>query len=430
MTGSLAIIGDIVAGRYVAADLGRTLRSDVQRIAIAPSLEGHEAALLAGLDLGPRLAVVCDASTLEAMGRRVVAAIGTPQLIVLDRPRADEECAALLQDRAASADALVAVGSGTINDLCKYVTHRTGRACAVFGTAPSMDGYVTSVVAISRDGYKLSLPAHAPRGVFLDLSVLRAAPRRMILAGFGDTICRSTAQLDWLLQHLLLDTPYSETPYDLMRADEPALLQSCDMLADGEAAAMLSLTRLLTLSGFGVLATGTSHCGSMGEHAISHCIDMLARPHPGTLHGEQVGVATWTMARLQAAMLSHENPPVLRPLPEPADLDARMGRFAAGCRAAMAAKPYDAAGTARLNARLAERWPAVRERLLGAMLPLATMDAAIERSGMPRTAAELGVDGALYRQAVGHAHELRDRYGFLDLAAQSGALEAFAARET
>ena len=50
-------------------------------------------------------------------------------------------------------------------------------------------------------------------------------------------------------------------------------------------------------------------------------------------------------------------------------------------------------------------------------------------AGAPLTAAGLGVDPALYRRAVGGAHELRDRYGFLDLAAQAGTLAGFAAGE-
>lgn len=415
------MIARVLAGDYFAPELGRSLRSEVRRFAMASTLQGQEAALVAEAGLTGRLAVVADRTTADVAGSRIAASLPGAELVVLDRPHADEATADLLQEATRGADALVAVGSGTINDLCKYVTHRTERRCAVFGTAPSMDGYVTSVVAISRDGFKLSLPAHAPSGVFMDLSVMRAAPRRMILAGFGDTICRSTAQVDWLLQHLLLDMPYAETPYDLMRDDEPRLLESCDLLADGQAEAMTILVRLLTLSGFGVLVLGTSHCGSMSEHAISHYLDMVGDPHPGTLHGEQVGAATWTVARLQADLLSREAPPLLHPLPEPADLDTRMGRFAAGCRTAIARKPYDTAGTDRLNARLAERWPAIRARLLSAMLPLDVMEAAITRAGMPRSPEELGIDPDLYAEAVGHAHELRDRYGFIDLAAQIAA---------
>ena len=45
----------------------------------------------------------------------------------------------------------------------------------------------------------------------------------MMRAGLGDTVCRTTAQVDWLLSHLLLDTVYAETPYRLMAEDEPRL---------------------------------------------------------------------------------------------------------------------------------------------------------------------------------------------------------------
>jgi glycerol-1-phosphate dehydrogenase [NAD(P)+] len=292
-----------------------------------------------------------------------------------------------------------------------------------------MDGYVTTTVSITRDQFKASLPAHAPRGVFFDLEVLRHAPQRMILSGFGDTICRSTAQVDWLLSHLLLDTVYAETPYRLMAEDEPLLYRAAAGIGTGEPDALLRLTRLLILSGLGVLVTNTSHCGSMGEHGISHYIDMLARPHPGTLHGQQVGVGTWTMGRLQAEMLASETPPQLAPLAEDGDFDRRFGRFADSFRQAIARKPFDAPGTARLNRRLADSWPEIRRRLLAVMLPVAEMERAIAAAGMPYRGRDLGLDSAFYRQAVAHAHEIRDRYCFLDLAAQAGRLDAFAAGE-
>ena len=307
------IIDEVVAGRYMAPELGRPLQSTIRSLVMAPSLEGREAELVAGLGLGASIAVVADENTQDVLGHRVARALGgVPSSVVLDHPKANEATADALEERTRHADALIAIGSGTINDLCKYVSHRTGRSCAVFGTAPSMDGYVTSTVSITREGFKLSLPAHSPAGVFLDLGVLAAAPRRMIQAGLGDTVCRTTAQVDWLLSHLLLDTVYAETPYDLMRADEPLLYAKADRLLEGDLDAMRLLARMLVLSGLGVLVTHTSHCGSMAEHQISHFIDMLALPHPGTLHGQQVGIATWSVARLQAAMLEKPSAPSAR----------------------------------------------------------------------------------------------------------------------
>lgn len=427
----LPIIDDAVAGRYHAPELGQPLRTSIRQLAVADSLEGAEAELVAGLKLGRRLAVVADENTWPVLGARVAAALPDAEAIVLDHPKADEATADLLQERARHAEALVAVGSGTLNDLCKYVSHRTGRVCAVFATAPSMDGYVTSTVSITRDGFKLSLPAHAPAGVFFDLGVLARAPVRMVRAGLGDTVCRTTAQADWLLSHLLLGTVYAETPYRLMAEDEPRLYAVAHRLPEGDLEAVLLLTRLLILSGLGVLVTHTSHCGSMGEHQISHFIDTFAEPHPGTLHGEQVGVATWTMARLQAEMLASPEPPVLSPLPVDEALFAgRYGRFAPSCLEAVRRKPFDPAATEALNRTLAERWEGVRARLLPSLLPPAEVERVMRAAGAALRAHELGIDPDFYRRAVGHAHEIRDRYGFLDLAAQSGRLAGFAAGET
>ena len=115
------------------------------------------------------------------------------------------------------ADALIAVGSGSVNDITKYAAHLTGKPYAVFGTAPSMNGYTSVSAAITEGGLKKSLPATLPKGVFLDLDVMAAAPQRLIASGFGDLLARATAQTDWLMAHLLLGKPYRETPVHAAR---------------------------------------------------------------------------------------------------------------------------------------------------------------------------------------------------------------------
>ena len=52
----LALIEDVVAGRYLARETGRPLVSGIRRIAIEPTLEGWEGELVGGLELGHRLA--------------------------------------------------------------------------------------------------------------------------------------------------------------------------------------------------------------------------------------------------------------------------------------------------------------------------------------------------------------------------------------
>ena len=107
-------------------------------------------------------------------------------------------------------DGVVAVGSGVLNDSCKHATFLDGRRYAVFGTAASMNGYGASTASVTlASGLKTSLPSHAPRGIFLDLAVSAAAPTWLSAAGLGDSLCRSTAQIDWWASHRLFGTFYS-----------------------------------------------------------------------------------------------------------------------------------------------------------------------------------------------------------------------------
>ena len=58
---------------------------------------------------------------------------------------------------------LLAVGSGTLNDVTKYVSARTGIPYVIAATAPSMDGYASTVAPTILDGFKPPCPPCTPR---------------------------------------------------------------------------------------------------------------------------------------------------------------------------------------------------------------------------------------------------------------------------
>ena len=429
-----SLIEDLVAGRWRDPGTGRPVRIATRSVVIERTLDGGEADLVRALKLGPRIAVIGDRNTFDALGRRVEQALAQSAVthaVVLDPAHADVATADALEARVAADDALIAVGSGTINDLCKYVAHRTDRPYAVFATAPSMNGYLTASASLARDGFKASLPARPPVGAFFDLEVLAAAPARLIRAGIGDSICRTTAQTDWLLVHYLRDAPYSDTPYLLQIEDEPHLLRRTAAIAGGDLEGVRALTRLLVLAGLGMGIVGGSEPASMGEHLISHYVDMMASPHPGSLHGEQVGVATLTASRLQNAILRAARPPEVRPTRiDEAGMRARYGaRLGDRCLAELRAKALDARMAERINARLAEIWPALTARLQGIMLPTARLEEAMAAAGAPTMSLDLGLERGFYQDAVRHAREIRRRYTILDLAGDAGLLDDFATEE-
>ncbi len=419
-------IHDLVSGHFRLPETGKVIPSPIKSIVVEPSLDGCERDLIKNLGFPRSLAIVCDRNTHDALGARIAAAVPSARLVVIAKPTAEQETIDRLADDTRHEDALVAVGSGSLNDIVKYTSHQRRLPYAVFATAPSMNGYVTSTASISRGGQKLSLTASPPKGAFFDLSVLANAPYRLIRAGVGDSLCRSTAELDWFLSHLLLDTNVLGTPFAIQKLDEAKLLEGAGKLRDGDLAATESLVRLLVLGGLGMMITGSSQSGSQAEHLISHYIDMLHRPHPGSLHGEQVGLATRTMARLQHLVLSHKEAPVLAQTTiDVSGMQKRFGNLSPSIESEFRAKALKGGRLDHVNERLTTRWSAIGHELKTRALQLPALERGLDSAGVAADPQDLGIDPTFYRQAVTHARELRNRFTMLDLAADSGLLGPF-----
>jgi len=330
-------------------------------------------------------------------------------------PKPDQETAAAIEQAGQAADAFIAVGSGTVNDLCKYAAARSGKPYAVFATAPSMNGYTSKNASITVGGLKRTLPARVPEGVFMDLGVLAAAPARLIRAGVGDTLCRATVQADWLLAHRVRGDAYQELPFELLADDEAGLLAEPEALLAGDLQAVARLARALTLAGLGMTYCGGSFSTSQGEHLISHYLEL--RGAPESLHGEQIGVTTVTMAGLQERVLARETLEVFPCGLTEADFRERYGpELGAECWQEFLPKRLDADGAAALNRRLRGEWAEIRQRIAAVALPSERIRGTLARLGAPTAPRELGWSPEVYGDAVRHAAEIRNRYTFLDLA--------------
>lgn len=431
------LIDDVCAGQWVSPLNGKRYpAAPYDSIIIEETLKGREADLVSALGFKPPFLVVCDTNTYAAMAERVIRAlseIGTVSELILDNPHADMAEVRKLKGSLSGYSSVIAVGSGTVNDLVKFATFELGERYCVFGTAGSMNGYTSMTASMTLDsGLKVSLPAQAPAGFFVDLEVCASAPAYLNAAGFGDCLCRSVAQVDWWMSHRVTGSAYFHEPYLMEIPDEIELMKRAQGIADGDIEAVGYLFRVLTLCGLGISVTGVSNHGSMGEHQISHYIDCFAKDkHPGTLHGQQVAVATLTMARLQSHFLSSDKAPEINPTR--IDLDGmieRMGEdIARQCHQEILKKSMDAKATDAFNVRLESLWPELRQQCLDMSVPVETIMARLKTSGGPATAREMGLPVDFYREAVSHAHEMRNRFSFADIADLTGVLPTLAAQE-
>lgn len=427
MSGAVKI-AQLLAGTYRDSESGEPVGVKTRVLAIEATLDGSERQLVDALGFDKRLAVVSDTNTHAALGLRVESALrgryDVVSVVLPGIPHPDDTTVASVREAVVSADALIAVGSGTINDVCKYAGALDGKPYAVFATAPSMNGFTSVNAAITSHGHKLSLPAQAPAGAFFDLAVLAAAPTRLIRAGLGDSLCRATAQADWLLSHLLLGTPYRQLPFDLLVDDEAPLFSNASGLLAGDLDVMRNLVRTLVLAGFGTAIVGHSQPASQGEHLVSHYIDMFEPAgRPQVFHGEQVGVTTLSMARLQERML--EAPPHVVPdTRTQGDFVARYGEeLGKSCWNEYDRKRLDGQGAEALNATITANWSTVVERIGAITLPSAHLAAVLRSVGSDVAPSDIHLSDAFYREALGRCREIRDRYTFLDLAADAGRLD-------
>ena len=426
------VVNELVAGEWKHPSTGQKVPIDIRSIVIKETLDGMEGELVYPLHKNEKLAVVSDRYTYEVLGRRIGSALGSAgfaiEEIILQKPRADIESVEELRHLTRHSDGLIAVGSGTINDSVKYASFLDKKRYSVFPTSPQL-AYATPTASISFGGFKKSISALPAQGVFFDLSVISRCPIRLTRSAFADLICRTTSQVDWMMSHLLFGTPYRKLPYILLADEEDGLFNHARALQEGNFEAFGILARICPLMGLAICITNTSHPGSMGEHMMSHYIDMFFNDvNPNTLHGEQVGVTTLTISRLQNRILSKDSPPVLEPTKiRETDMMARYGKeIGQQCIKELKNKALDRIQADRINRYLAENWESFAEQLRAVMLPSESLWQAMKQIGAIRTGCDLGLPKAFYQEVVLYSREVRDRFTMLDMAADAGMLEAFA----
>ncbi len=209
---------------------------------------------------------------------------------------ADDHGVALLLERLPkNVDYLIAVGSGTVHDIVRYCAYEKGIDFVSCPTAASVDGFCSSVAAMTWKGYKKTLTAVAPKIVVADLNVITKAPTRLARSGFGDMVGKYIALSDWRISTLLTGEYFCQKIYDITESATKKILDSAKGIVNGDTGAYEALTVGLLLSGLAMQLLGNSRCASGAEHHISHLIEM--RPEPlglssDALHGEKVGVGS------------------------------------------------------------------------------------------------------------------------------------------
>lgn len=205
---------------------------------------------------------------------------------------------------------ILGVGSGVIQDLCKYVSHFSKIPYIIVATAPSMDGYASTGAAMILNGMKETVPAGLPRAIVADTDVLKDAPLDMIKAGYGDIIGKFSALCDWTLSNIVNGEYLCSYIYDTTYEMIQNTLNTAEGLLKRNEESIKSLTEALMIVGIMMSFAGSSRPASGSEHHLSHFFEItgIVNDEPYFVHGIDVAYSTVITAQLRDKILNSKFP--------------------------------------------------------------------------------------------------------------------------
>lgn len=240
------------------------------------------------------MAIICDDNTYLAAGAAVLKGLPQSSCITLspDGLHANEQAvAAVMRQLPAEIDLILAVGSGTIHDITRYIANEKGIPFVSVPTAASVDGFVSTVAAMTWEGYKQTFPAVSPICVVADSSIFAKAPYRLTASGVSDLLGKYIALADWKIAHIVTGEYICERVCNLEYQALKKVSLNLEAIRSGKIDACEQLMYALLLSGIAMQMIGNSRPASGAEHHFSHLWEMEAiHPHIDAYHGEKVSV--------------------------------------------------------------------------------------------------------------------------------------------
>ena len=285
--------------------------------------------------------IVADENTYGACGKDVEAALNEKQLTSVIFPGStvlipNEQASDAVCAKISGIDLIVGIGSGVIQDLCKYVSLVQNIPYIIVATAPSMDGYASSGAAMILRGMKETVKAGLPLAIVADTKVLKDAPMEMIRAGYGDIIGKYSALNDWRLSHIVNDEYLCDyiynTTYDMIEKTK----KTATGLTQRDENSVKTLMEALIVVGIMMSFLGNSRPASGSEHHLSHFFEItgIVKNQPYLAHGIDVAYSTVVTAKIRREILQKPFPKVqyIEPREEYlSNIKKHYGAVARGC---------------------------------------------------------------------------------------------------
>ena len=250
--------------------------------------------------------IVADENTYLAAGDKTLFALSDKSIkrVIFAGDRIlipDEVAIATVEAELSGVDLIVGIGSGVIQDLCKYVSHYNHLPYLIVATAPSMDGYASNGAAMITSGMKVTYPAGLPIAIVADTEVLKNAPADMIRSGYGDIIGKFSALNDWKLSRLINGEYFCDYIYGATYEQIELTIGAADGIMARDEDSIRQLMEALVIIGIMMSFAGSSRPASGSEHHLSHFFEItgIVDGKDYLPHGTDVAYSTLVTAKIR-----------------------------------------------------------------------------------------------------------------------------------
>ncbi len=190
---------------------------------------------------------------------------------------------------------VVGIGGGRSVDIAKMIAFNLKKPFVSIPTAASHDGIASPFVSVKSDKPH-SIVATAPLGVFVDIDIIKKAPKHLLASGCGDLIANIIAVKDWELGRDKVGEYYGRYSANLSLLSAKIVIENSGLFAKKGLDVRVIVEALIS-AGVASCIAGSSRPCSGAEHLFSHALDKIA---PGVgLHGQKCGIGAIMMAKLQ-----------------------------------------------------------------------------------------------------------------------------------
>ena len=382
-------------------------------VEIESGLTAKTGAILADFGFPKKVLVVSDEPALRAadgvLESLSVAGFEVTRLVYPKMTYARVEQVREVEALADNIEGIIAVGTGSINDICRVASFEKGKKFCIFATAPSMDGFASDTAPIIENNFKNSWKAEQPSVILADTKILAKAPLELKAAGFGDMVAKYIGIFDWRLANLLIDEYYCPAVAELTMQGVEKVMSLAEKVAGEDEEAAGSIMEGLILSGLGMKLAMSSRPASGAEHVVSHYWECykLARGIWPEFHGKKVGVASVLINRIYHNIADRVEE--IDPIADPTDWDAVRAAFDETQHEELM-KLNTPIITDKVDpARLKAIWPEVR-RLVKEILPTdAEMMRLMQAAGAVTEPADVHVSKELLEKGLRYHSYMRYR---------------------